>query len=207
MAIKQGNTEGLKKLLEIPVFYRLSQFIFAPGAEMILTAKIRSHRNSLPSGEKILDVGCGPASWLWKLGEHPVGLDISFSFSVNYHRHGEPAITGSALDLPFTNGSFDGVWSVGVLHHLPDGHVRQAVGEMQRVCKPGGAVIILDAVLPSSPWRRPVAQAIRKLDRGKYMRHEDELTALLPDERQWGVCRYTYAATGLEMMQATFTCG
>lgn len=48
---------------------------------------------------------------------------------------------GSALALPFVNGSFDYVYSIGCLHHT--GNLALAVQEVHRVLKPGGRAIIM----------------------------------------------------------------
>jgi SAM-dependent methyltransferase len=48
---------------------------------------------------------------------------------------------GSALDIPWTNGSFDVVFSHGVLHHIPDIHTAQA--EIHRVLRPGGMLVAM----------------------------------------------------------------
>jgi hypothetical protein len=61
-------------------------------------------------------------------------------------------------------------------------------------------VAILDAVLPASAMRRPVAAFIRRLDRGQHMRRESALRALLDPCGRWTYTRFTYSATGLEML-------
>jgi SAM-dependent methyltransferase len=56
----------------------------------------------------------------------------------------EGIASGSVLDLPFPDDSFDLVFSHGVLHHVPD--LRRAQEEIARVLRAGGeAVIILYA--------------------------------------------------------------
>lgn len=192
------------RLLEQPLVYRLSQLLLAPGAEKKLIERLRLLKNGLNSVGPILDVGCGPASWLSRVDIHPVGLDISYQYSVAYHRTGSPAITGSATGLPFAAGTFGSVWSIGVLHHLPDEAAKEAIREMLRVCRQGGRVIIMDAVLPKSSWTRPVAAIIRRLDRGTFMRSQDELQELLPASQRWTIKIYTYALTGLEMLECVF---
>lgn len=190
--------------LERPLCYRLSQLIFAPGAEYLLGQRLRQAAQALPMTGRMLDIGCGPSSWLWKLGARPVGLDICPQYSIAYHKAGEPAITGSALALPFNDNSFFGAWSIGVLHHLPDSAARLAVREMMRVCQPGGFIAVLDAVMPVSAWRRPVAYLVRRLDRGTFLRSQPAVEGLLSDRGQWSVIRFTYAVNGLEMVMCVY---
>ncbi len=191
-------------ILERPWCYRLSQVIFAPGAEYLLGQRLRQATQVLPLSGRILDIGCGPSSWLWKLGAKPVGLDICPQYSVAYHKTGEPAMTGSALALPLSDNSFDGVWSIGVLHHLSENAARLAVQEMMRACRPGGYVAVLDAAMPVSPWRRPQAYLVRRLDRGTFMRSQLAFEGLLPDRGRWSISRFTYAVNGLEMVMGVF---
>lgn len=48
---------------------------------------------------------------------------------------------GSALAIPFSDASFDFVYSHGVLHHIPD--ILQAQSEIRRVLKPDGELIVM----------------------------------------------------------------
>jgi len=48
---------------------------------------------------------------------------------------------GSALQNPYSDGSFDIVFSHGVLHHIPDIHTAQR--EIHRVLKPSGELIVM----------------------------------------------------------------
>jgi SAM-dependent methyltransferase len=48
---------------------------------------------------------------------------------------------GSALAIPYPDNAFDKVFSHGVLHHIPD--IRLAEGEIARVLKPGGELIMM----------------------------------------------------------------
>lgn len=189
----------LHRLLAHPLGYHLSQTIFAPGADFFLPRLLREIVLNYPATGPVLDVGCGPASWLRKVGGHPVGLDISRPYSLAYRQAGGTAVTGSATDLPFADASFTAVWSIGVFHHLPDPLVKTAIAEMIRVCSPNGRVLILDAVLPHSPWRRPLATFVRRLDRGREMRSQEHLESLLPHRPDWIVSRRTYTINGLEM--------
>ncbi len=191
---------SLYQLLEHPFIYRLAQHIFAPGAGWLLARKIRSIANECTLSERILDIGCGPASWLWTAKLDPIGLDLSLAYAKKFSQTGHCAICGSAVGLPLADRAFSCIWSIGVFHHLTDSMVANTIEEMLRVCTLGGYVIILDAALPRTPWRRPVAAMIRRMDRGQHMRDQSALEALLPDRPRWLVQRFTYAFNGLEML-------
>ncbi len=185
------------RILENPLFYRISQYILGPGAENDLRLGFHNSLRQIPPNSRVLDVGCGPHSWLWGEGLHPVGLDISISYSRAFRERGETAVNGSAMALPFPVGSFHAVWSAGLLHHLPDSFARDAVIEMVRVTSPTGFCLIFDSVLPEPAWKRPIAHLIRRLDRGAYVRRQSALTALLPEEG-WSLKRISYTCWGLE---------
>ena len=188
----------LDRVLELPWIYRLQTAILAPGAEVAIVRRLAGLVAQLPPAARLLDVGCGPQSWLSHLALHPVGADVSLSYLREYGAGGDAAVAASADALPLASESFNGVWSIGLLHHLPERVATAALGEMVRVCKPAGYVAVFDAVLPRPPWRRPLASAIRHFDRGRFMRSEAALRALLPAGLDWRCERFTYAATGLE---------
>jgi SAM-dependent methyltransferase len=192
--------DQLYSILDRPWVYALAQKLLAPGAEHALTHHIREMLSSLPIGDPLLDLGCGPQSWLSCLGLTPVGLDLNSSYMKAYQNLGGSGIVATAAKVPFRDESFVGVWSIGLLHHLPDDIARAALTEAIRVCRPCGYVVILDAVVPPSVWRRPLAAFIRRLDRGAFMRSEEAIWALLPGRDKWNSTRFTYAATGLEML-------
>lgn len=186
------------RVLDRPSVYRLAQRVLSPGAEKHFHRKLLEVWRDLPPVSRVLDVACGPSSRLWSIGMRPIGLDLSYGYAAAFHRAGGTCVTGSAVQLPFADGSMDGVWSQGLLHHLPDAVARQAVREMCRVTAPGGCIVIWDSVLPDPAWRRPIAYAIRKLDRGRFVRHEEQLLSLLPSRLSWRIERFTYSYIGLE---------
>ncbi|MBI5281975.1 MAG: class I SAM-dependent methyltransferase [Candidatus Solibacter usitatus] len=165
--------------------YRLLQTLLAPGARRRLMEQ--SSACNQESGRR-LDVGCGPDRLL-----NAVGVDIDFKRIAAYARSGWPGVVASATALPFRDGTFGGVWSCGLLHHLNDEEARQALSEMRRV---GRRTVVLDGVPPEPRWRRPVAALIRRLDRGSWLRSEARLRALAGEA--WTCRRITYSLTGLE---------
>lgn len=97
---------------------------------------------------RVLDVGCGgglsSGTWLasskWTGRSMWVGVDISTAVDVARGRLSSMANThfvqADALDLPFADGTFNAVFSEGVLHHTPS--TRAALLSAARVLAPGG---------------------------------------------------------------------
>jgi ubiquinone/menaquinone biosynthesis C-methylase UbiE len=196
--------EAIYDLLEQPWIYKVIQSVCAPGAQKSLTRRIDELIKQLPVADSVLDIGCGPSSWLWRSKLHPVGLDLSFSYTSAFSKRGDPVVTASSASLPFVDSCFGGVWCIGLLHHLKDSDAGDTVREMMRVCRVGGYVAILDAVMPNHAWGRPVAYALRRLDRGEFVRSQQHLLSLLPNIGSWRIERFTYALTGLEIVGCYF---
>jgi len=96
---------------------------------------------------------------------------------------------GNAEALPFVDGSFDLVYCFASLHHVGD--PAAAMGEMARVGKPGGRVVVQDLLVPVADARERFDDVHRRLDpshRRGFL--ESELVALLPEGAE-----LTYAAT------------
>lgn len=192
------------RVLENPVIYRLSSSLLAPGSEKDIHKKITHILSELPHAQRLLDAGCGPSSWLWHDKLHPIGLDLSWSYSVSFHDRDEPAVNASAECLPFSDGSFNGVWSIGLFHHLPDPVAKEAIGECMRVTAPGGYCVIFDSVFPEPWWSRPLPWAIRRMDRGRFVRSQEAIESLLIDRDKWSCERFSYSLYGLEGLFCIF---
>lgn len=189
---------NLYRVLELPVVYRTVQFVFAPGMDRIVTGLFSRTFAQIPTPVTILDVGCGPSSWLWKLGMKPVGLDLCHAYTKKFRDAGNLSVTASAATLPFAADSFDLVFSYGLLHHLPEEMARQAIAEIIRVTRARGHVVVFDPVLPKANWRRPLAWAICKLDRGGFIRSQEAYESCLLDTAKWKTCRFTHSYLGTE---------
>lgn len=195
-----------ERLLQHPLIYSLSQLILAPGAQFILNRKISALTTHIHSESPILDVGCGPQSWLWNVGLDPIGLDISYKYSKSFLKNGSYSLTGLSTSIPLKSQSVAGVWCIGLLHHLNDQDVTKSLNEFKRIITNKGYIVILDAILPINAYRRPVATAIRKQDRGQFMRNQKHLEDLLHSiDGSWQIKRYTYSLTGLEMLECTYS--
>jgi len=189
---------NLYRVLEIPLVYRTAQFVLAPGMDRIVTELLSRTFARIPTPAAALDVGCGPSSWLWKFGIKPVGLDLCHAYTKKFRDGGSLSVTASAAILPFPASSFDLVFSYGLLHHLPDAMARVAVGEIVRVTRARGHVVMFDPMLPEAAWRRPHAWALCKLDRGKFIRPQAIYESRILGTPDWKTFRFTHSHLGTE---------
>jgi len=90
---------------------------------------------------RILEVGTGPgldAVALTARGLLVSGVDLSPEHVRLAREAGIDAQVAPAQRLPFAEASFDAVWCVSVLMHMPDADLDEALREMVRVVVPGG---------------------------------------------------------------------
>ncbi|MBI4893329.1 MAG: class I SAM-dependent methyltransferase [Acidobacteria bacterium] len=97
------------------------------------------------ASKRVLEVGAG-RGYLQDVVDNYTGLDISPTVRRHFHK---PFVVGSATALPFEDNSFDAVWTVWVLEHVPA--PEQALAEIRRVVKPGGHIFLLPA-WDVMPW-------------------------------------------------------
>lgn len=97
----------------------------------------------------ILDLGCGPGMLLAaaaRQGHSGVGVDLSLEWLVVAHRlitayGGTPALAADSGEaLPLRDGSIGGVAGLDVIEHVAD--VGQVLAEVDRVLRPGGAMVL-----------------------------------------------------------------
>jgi SAM-dependent methyltransferase len=132
-------------------------------------------------GKTVLDVGCGMgrfAEVASSYGANVLGIDLSVAVDAANKNLGERPntafIQADVFDLPLREGSFDLIYSIGVLHHTPD--TRAAFLNLPRLLKPGGRIAIW--VYTSE---RRVGYAASDLYR--------RLTTKMDDERLLRLCR------------------
>lgn len=97
--------------------------------------------------KKILDAGCAKGRFskaLVKMGAKITGIDLAEEF-ISIAKENVPSSefqVASITDIPFEDNTFDGVFCLEVLEHIPD--TEKAISEMIRVLRPGGKIIIID---------------------------------------------------------------
>lgn len=99
-------------------------------------------------GATVLDAGCGMGRYLRIAATQGprlvVGIDLSGAVVAAKELTGDlpnvQVVQGDLLRLPFASGSFDHIYSLGVLDHTPD--PKRAFLELTKLLRPGGRIAI-----------------------------------------------------------------
>jgi SAM-dependent methyltransferase len=134
-------------------YYVPAQLEFAPRTPYDANV-LNLRRNLLAkycAGKDVLDLCCGSGSYLIDVVQSvktAVGLDFSRSMlDAAAERIGPfrasgtvSLVEGDARSLPFADESFDTVFSIASLYHVPE--VQRAIAETARVLRPNGVAIL-----------------------------------------------------------------
>lgn len=107
--------------------------------------------------DRLLDLGSGTGQWSGRLARWfavgVVGVEPSAGMRANGVVTDRVAtVAGRAEQIPLCNGCVDAAWLSVVVHHFDD--LRAAAGEIRRVVRPGGRVLLRSAVpdlIPREP--------------------------------------------------------
>lgn len=171
-------THGVRAVLSSPAIYTAFQSIM--GAHGARTRFVREFvRPSV--GERVLDLGCGPADILNYLPAVDYwGYDISEAYIKQATSRFSQRGKFHCQHLQFTDleqlPSFDIVLALGLLHHLEDAQVISILNLARQALKPGGRLVTVDPCLDET--QNPVARFLVKNDRGQNVRDKASYAAL-----------------------------
>lgn len=147
-----GQGDGLRAMIAVMLKglkARVKRERFLPSALGVVVSPVYIIRNGIYKGVlrvaagitgDVLDFGCGekPYKALFRNARSYVGVDLE----VSGHDHAQSKVDFfyDGRTLPFRDGRFDAVVSFEVLEHVFN--VDEVLGEIRRVLKPGGQLLI-----------------------------------------------------------------
>lgn len=165
-------------ILEKAGAYKISQTLFgADDSRKVTLKKLRLH-----PGDRVLDIGCGPAKVLEYL---PKNIEyIGFDDNPKYiddarNQYGDRGkfFCATIGKHSFNElGKFNVVLALGVLHHLNDGEALELFEIAHNLLLPGGILLTLDGCFTEN--QSLVRKFVLHLDRGRFVRKEDEYIQL-----------------------------
>jgi ubiquinone/menaquinone biosynthesis C-methylase UbiE len=160
-------------------FHRLTPLFDYVAAVAVRDRAIKRRvlaRALLAEGDDVLDIGCGTgtlavAAARASPGVDVTGLDADASILARARRRAADAHLEIRFDegrsnaLPYADASFDVVLSTLFFHHLPDDAKRRTAGEIVRVLRPEGRLVVGDLGRPQDPLMRvAVRLTVQALD-------------------------------------------
>lgn len=176
------NVSGIYSILNHPaIFAAFHRMVVRRDARRVLVDEyIRPN-----AGDRLLDIGCGPASMLPYLQDvNYTGLDLEENFineaQVKYAGRAT-FIHARAQDLAAKlDCEFDLAIAIGVLHHLDDGEAKELFRAVTILLKPGGRLVVSDPVFRKR--QNPLARMVMSFDRGKSIRTNEGYALLAGSE-------------------------
>lgn len=146
-------------------------------------------RAALPDGARILDAGAGDSIlpvYLAKLGHEVTVVDVSFDGRLGeWHDVEIEYVRADLADMPFQADSFDAVFCISVIEHLPDERIPGALAELRRVLRPGGPLLLTTDYYEDADaeiWHRSPEREFR-VDWGVF--DEERLQRLILEAPGW----------------------
>ena len=171
--------ERLSLVLNLPASYRLFRSLV--GGESVCRIHLAEYVKPV-SGDKILDLGCGPADVLNYLpAVNYTGLDINPEYVHSAQKRfgsrgrflcgdvGRAAIEGE-------QGTFDLVLATGVIHHLNDAQAAGLFDLARLALRPTGRLVTFDGCYV--PQQSRLVRWLLAHDRGKFVRPREEYLRL-----------------------------
>ena len=160
----------LTSILSLPAGYRLFTRVVGGDVWRVHTQEYIKPRE----GEKVLDIGCGPADILEYLPKVDyLGFDISQEYidaaRKRYGDRGRFFCSDVGLaSIERERGTFDLVLATGVVHHLDDERAASLFKLAKMALSPKGRLVTYDGCYV--PDQSRIARWLLRNDRGKFVR-------------------------------------
>ncbi len=126
--------------------------------------------------QRVLDLGCGTGRHVVYLKQHgfdvigfdnaPHGLQLTADWLADEKLTAPLVLADVHAPLPFPDGAFDAIVCIKVIHHGLRERVLGAVGEIRRILRPGGMLLL------SVPGRRKRLVHSEQIEPHTYVAHE-----------------------------------
>lgn len=96
-------------------------------------------------GVRLIELGPGAgrdAAAFIEQGIATIGVDLSFEQISHASAAGASGLVATARQLPFPDHTFDALWSMSVLMHVPNSAIVDTLTELRRVLAPGATAAI-----------------------------------------------------------------
>lgn len=168
---------NIYRLVTSPAFYTgFANLLGADAARKRFVSEVITPR----TGERVLDVGCGPASLLPFLPTVEYsGIDLNphhIQFAREHYADRGRFFIGDATQLFALNDQFDLIIVSALLHHLNNAESKELLSNLCNLLRPGGRLVTFDCIW--LPRQSPIAWTLNKLDSGLNIRTEDGYMAL-----------------------------
>jgi SAM-dependent methyltransferase len=170
----------IRRALGVPAVYAAFQrFARGRGEGVFVNDHLRPR-----TGDRILDVGCGPGNMLALLPEVDyLGFDMDpRSIDAAKKRHGDRGrffCDMVSTETVKDTDRFDIVMAAAVLHHLTDGEARDLFALAVKVLNPEGRLVSWDPCWIDG--QSLFSRFLMSRDRGQYVRKADEYRDLAAD--------------------------
>lgn len=161
---------SLYRLITIPVFYELVQS--ALGRTRTREYLCNGPLKTKP-GDKVLDVGCGPATLRPSLGDVDyLGMDMNPKHiekaTQTYGDSGRFICGNAVTDIENAKGPYDIIICIGLLHHLDDDEAVVLLESLSARLAPAGRLVTYDPVYIDN--QNFIAKKLNDLDSGQNVR-------------------------------------
>lgn len=164
---------NLYRLVTVPFIYEAIQSLL--GRERTRKYLLSGPLRTRP-GDRVLDVGCGPATLRPFLGDvQYLGMDMNPAhIETAIEKYGDTGqfVCGNAVtEAKKAPGPYDFIICIGLLHHLEDDEASELVQTLSKRLSARGRLVAYDPVYIQK--QNPIAKKLKDLDSGQNIRTAD----------------------------------